>query len=404
MFHIKPILLSFLTISALQAGVLDGIFSGDAKLPDLKGVIGSVKGSLGSNLMQGAAGLVPQEIMGLCYDYKPKTKTGNSSGICSALKGGIDPCSKAPDLSLYGYTKKASDPIFKKELDGLRSYCEKVAGSTVKKVSMPEAIKGYSASSNIKSGEIKNEATIYGAGGLLGWDNIKSYSSNGKDFTNNYYLYQAVSKNDYLSFQYYKDILENSVGTGSGVRSKVNMFSPKEQRDATVSYKSIKDYDDDVKKIASVLKTSTGQASSVRISSVSETEMTKAELSAMSSGGDAEKAKDDIGSLKIDEINNAVDSDVDYKTKFYSDITVNPNNRIVYPAKGYIDTLPPEKKVIAVKKIELQAKKDAMLRASFEEIGEMRKDLARLVMENSKISARQFNASAAQSEIDKLIK
>ncbi len=60
--------------------------------------------------------------------------------------------------------------------------------------------------------------------------------------------------------------------------------------------------------------------------------------------------------------------------------------------------------MVAVKKIELQAKKDAMLRASFEEIGDMRKELARLVMENAKISSRQFNIKAAREEINALMK
>ncbi|MCL4432850.1 MAG: hypothetical protein M1300_11110 [Epsilonproteobacteria bacterium] len=199
--------------------------------------------------------------------------------------------------------------------------------------------------------------------------------------------------------------MENSVGTGSGVRNKVNVFSPKELKDVTVSYKNLKDYEDDVKKIAGTLKTSTGQSSSVRISSMSEAEMIKAELEAASfNGTNAEAKKEGIANAKIDEVSDAVDKDIEYKTKFYRDITVNPNNRIVYPAKGYVDSLPPEKKVVAVKKIELQAKKDAMLRASFEEVGEMRKELSRLVMENAKVSSRQFNASAAQAEINALIK
>lgn len=403
MLKIRPIIISMAAISVLQAGVLDGIFSGKVDKPDISKVVSGVKDSAGSNLLQGAAAYVPDEVMQLCYDFKPKVTTAKS-GICGFLKGGIDPCSVAPDLTLYGYTKKRSDPYFKKELESLKEYCEAVTDTAVKKVSLPEAVKGYDASGNLKAADPKNSDAIYGNGGILDWNNIKAYSSNGKDYTNNYYLYKAASTNDYLSFKYYEDVLDNSVGTGSGVRSKVNVFSPKELKDATVSYKNIKDYNTDVKKIATVLKTSTGQSSSGRISSVGEAEMRKAEFSANASGSDASLQKEAIAGSKIDEISDAVDKDVEYKTKFYSDITVNPNNRIVYPAKGYVDSLPPEKKVVAVKKIELQAKKDAMLRASFEEIGDMRKELAHLVMENAKISSRQFNAAAAQAEINALIK
>lgn len=422
MLQLKTIVLSILSVSVLGAGVLDGIFNGGSKpaintnaglegiakggIPniDTKSVLGSVSDSAVKNVLQGAASYVPEEVMGLCYDYKPKVSTAKTN-ICSFLKGGVNPCSMTPDLSQFGYNKKKSDAYLTKEIEELRNYCDKVAGNAVKKASIPEAIETYSASSNVRSADPTNAAAIYGQGGLLGWDNIKAYASGGKNLTNNYYLYKAVSTNDYLSFQYYKDILENSVGTGSGVRNKVNVFSPKELKDVTVSYRNLKDYEDDVKKIAGTLKTSTGQSSSVRISSMSEAEMIKAELEAASSNGsNPEAKKEGIANAKIDEVADAVDKDIEYKTKFYRDITVNPNNRIVYPAKGYIDSLPPEKKVVAVKKIELQAKKDAMLRASFEEVGAMRKELSRLVMENAKVSSRQFNAAAAQAEINALIK
>lgn len=422
MLQLRPIVLSLVAVSVLNAGVLDGIFSGGTKpaintnaglegiakggIPNIntKSILGSVSNAAVNNVLQGAASYMPEEVMGLCYDYKPKVSSAKTN-ICGFLKGGVNPCSMTPDLSQFGYSKKKSDAYLTKEIEVLRNYCDKVAGTAVKKASIPEAIETYSASSNVRSADPTNAAAIYGQGGLLGWDNIKAYTSGGKNLTNNYYLYKAVSTNDYLSFQYYKDILENSVGTGSGVRNKVNVFSPKELKDVTVSYKNLKDYEDDVKKIAGTLKTSTGQSSSVRISSMSEAEMIKAELEAASSNGtNAEAKKEGIANAKIDEVSDAVDKDIEYKTKFYRDITVNPNNRIVYPAKGYVDSLPPEKKVVAVKKIELQAKKDAMLRASFEEVGEMRKELSRLVMENAKVSSRQFNASAAQAEINALIK
>lgn len=402
MNYFRPVILSFVTISVLQAGVLDGIFSGNVVKPNVSSVLGSIKSAAGNNLTQAAAGLVPQEVMELCYDYKPKTSSANASGICDALKGGIDPCGKAPNLSLYGYTKKASDPLFKKELEGIRSYCQSLAGDTAKKLTVPEAIKGYSASTNTRATPPPNSAAIYGASGLLGWDNIKAYSANGASVTNNYNLYKAVSTNDYLSFKYYQDVLENSVGNGSGAR-KVNVFSVKELKDVTVNYKTMKDYDDDVTKIANVLKTSSSQAGAVRISSVSESEMTKAELEAQTSGANPETQKESISNSKLNEINTAVDNDVNYKIRYYKDVTVNPNNRIVYPAKGYVDSLPQDKKIIAVKKIEMQAKKDAMLEASLIEVGEMRKEVARLVMENAKISSRQFNAKQAKQDIDQLI-
>lgn len=402
MNYFRPIILSFVTISVLNAGVLDGIFSGNVVKPNVNSVLGSVQSSATKNLTQAAAGLVPQEVMELCYDYKPKSSSANASGICNALKGGIDPCGSAPNLSMYGYTKKASDPLFKKELEGIRSYCQSLAGNTAKKLSVPEAIQGYSASTNTRSAPPPNNAAIYGASGILGWDNIKAYSANGSSVTNNYNLYKAVSTNDYLSFKYYQDVLENSVGNGSGAR-KVNVFSVKELKDVTVNYKTMKDYNDDVTKIANVLKTSSSQAGAVRISSVSESEMTKAELDAQSSGANPESKKESISNSKLDEINTAVDNDVNYKIRYYKDITVNPNNRIVYPAKGYVDSLPQDKKIIAVKKIEIQAKKDAMLEASLTEVGEMRKEVARLVMENAKISSRQFNAKQAKQDIDQLI-
>lgn len=424
MRYINVAVLGFGLAASVHAGVLDGIFKGQSVpgvnvnagldglakgggIPniDTKAILGNIGDAAARNVIQGAAGYVPEEVMGLCYDYKPKVAT-SKTGICSFLKGGVDPCRMAPDLSLYGYTKKKSDPMFAKDIAKLRTYCDKIAGNVTKKATLPEAIKKYSASDNIKAGDSRNMDAIYGSGGLLGWDNIKAYVSGGKNLTNNYYLYKAVSTNDWLSFQYYRDIIENSVGTGTNVRNKVNVFSPKELKEATVSYNNIKDYEDDVKKLAGTLKTSTVQSSSVRVSNVSEAEMTKAELEAAlaGSGVTVETKKEGIANAKIDEINDAVDNDVEYKTRFYSDITTNPNNRIVYPAKGYVDSLPPEKKVVAVKKIELQAKRDAMLRASFEEIGEMRKELARLVMENAKISSRQFNAKAAQAEISALIK
>lgn len=419
----KSMIAAILVAVSLNAGVLDGIFSGGSqpavnvdagldglatgKIPniDTKAILGNIGDAAARNVVQGAAGYVPEEMMGLCYNYKPKVAT-SKAGICSMLKGGVDPCRMAPDLSMYGYTKKKSDPLFKKEIESLRAYCDKVANETTKKATLPEAIKKYSASENVRGADPKNASAIYGAGGLLGWDNIKAYSNGGKNLTNNYYLYKAVSNNDWLSFKYYQDVLESSVGTGSGVRNKVNIFSPKELKDVTVAYGNLKDYDDDVKKIAGTLKTSTGQSSAVRISNVSESEMIKAELEAAlaGTGVSVETKKEGIANAKIEEINDAVDSDIEYKTRFYSDITTNPNNRIVYPAKGYVDSLPPEKKVVAVKKIELQAKKDAMLRASMEEIGEMRKELARLVMENAKISSRQFNAKKAMDEINQVIK
>lgn len=385
--------LGFITV--LNAGVFDGIFSGDIQKPDVKSIMGNVKDAAGSNVLQSAAGMVPDEIMGLCYDYTPKVSTANSSGICSAIKGGIDPCFAAPDLSLYGYKKKNKTPAFKKELESIRQYCETLAGSATKKASLPEAIKTYKPSENVRTEDLPKNSELYGEGGLLGWDNIKAYKAGGTSVSNNFFLHKAVSTNDYLSFEYYKDVLENSVGQGASVKNKVNIFSRPELQAVTLSYTSIKDYEDDVEKMAGVLSTSTGQSSSVRISSVAESEMASAT---------SEAAKEGIASKKSDEISNAVDKDVAYKTKFYRDITVNPNNRIVFPTKGYINTLPPEKKAAMVKKIEIQAKKDAALSASLREIGEMRKELARLVVENSKIASRKFDSAAAQAEINALIK
>ena len=400
MNYLRPIFLSFAAISILQAGVLDGIFSGNVVKPNVSSVLGGIQSSATKNLTQAAAGLVPQEVMELCYDYKPKTSTANASGICNALKGGIDPCGSAPNLSMYGYTKKKSDPFFKKEMEGIRAYCQSLAGDTAKKLSVPEAIQGYSASTNTRSTPVANSAAIYGANGLLDWNNIKAY--NNGTLTNNYALYKAVSTNDYLSFKYYQDVLENSVGNGSGAR-KINVFSAKDLKDVTVNYKTMEDYNKDVSKMANVLKTSSSQAGAVRISSVSESEMSKAELDAQSSGANPETQKESISNAKLDEINTAIDNDVNYKIRYYKDVTVNPNNRIVYPAKGYVDSLPQDKKIIAVKKIEMQAKKDAMLEASLTEVGEMRKEVARLVMENAKISSRQFNAKQAKQDIDQLI-
>lgn len=419
--NLRTLTLSLVTVSILQAGVLDGIFAGSAKvptgnsgtlsgifsgntqMPNAQSLLQGVGNSAVLNLAKGGAGLLPQSVMGMCYDYKPTVSTSDP-GICSLLNGDANPCAKAPDLSLYGYTKKKQTPMLKSQIDSIRAYCDKVVGTTVKKATLPQAISSYKASNNTKSKDVPNYASIYNSDGILGWNNIKAYSVGQKDMTNNYYLYKAVSNNDYLSFQYYQDVLENSVGTGTSVRSKVNVFSPKELQAATVSYNSIKDYNDDVHKIAQTLHTSTGQASSVRVSSVTESEMIKAELQAQASGGDATKNKEGILNSKLDSVTDSVDQDTEYKIRFYKDITVNPSNRIVYPAKGYVESLPPEKKVIAVKKIEIQAKKDAMLEASFREIGEMRKELARLILENANISSRQFNYTQAQNEINALIK
>lgn len=419
---IKYSVVLLIAASIADAGVLDGILGSNSsptintktitsglmkgKMPsiDPKQLIGTISKSAGSNLIQGAAGLVPNEVMEMCYDYKPKVSIAKPNDVCSFIKGGVDPCAAAPDLTAYGYTKKKSDPFFTKELDNLRTYCQSVAKDTATAASLPQAISGYSASGNIRSSDPKNASAVYGSSGVLGWDNIKAYSTGGKTLTNNYYLYKAVSNNDWMSFKYYQDVLENSVGNGATVKNKVNVFSPNELKKVTVPYNNIQDYNNDVKKIATVLRTSTQQSSAVRVANVSQTEMAKAELNAQASGADAEVTKESIAGSKTEEIEKAIDNDVDFKTRFYGDLTTNPNNRIVYPAKGYVDTLPPDKKIVAVKKIELQAKRDAMLRASFEEIGEMRKEVAKLVMENAKISARQFNASAAAAEINALIK
>lgn len=354
------------------------------------------------NIMQQAGGVIPAGTLDFCYDYSPSLSNGTiSSSICDLFKVSLDPCKVAPDLSAFGYRKKSNTALLKKETDEIAAYCSRVLNNTASKVSFSTMVKDFKATNalNIEKGVPATDTT-----GVLSWGNIKEYNANGKQVTNNFYLYKAVAENDTLAVQYYRDVLENSSGYNS-----VSAFGENDIKTATVSYKTLKDYDDDVSKLAGMIKASSYETTASRMMPYMTSEMSMAETNAGSNKDAAEKNKEDIAQKVLAKIEKTIDQDVKFKRKLINDITMNPNNRIAYPVQGYVSALPtntPGQKVAKIRtiaRINLQAKRDAWLEANLKEIGELKKENAKIVAEAAKISARQFDANAAVAEINALI-
>ncbi|MCK9476217.1 MAG: hypothetical protein M0R46_09870 [Candidatus Muirbacterium halophilum] len=316
-----------------------------------------------------------------CYVQTPTSNTGSltevSLNACQALgKMDIpDPCSKLPDLSAFGFSKRTN-------VIDVKKYCANTFGD-YKKLDIGATTNNFDSNSHLKMQETYN--------------NEKQY--NYEEANKNTVFGTAVSENDYATVEVYKNILNSSTSQDpKAIRNdKIN-----------VAYSTVDDYEKSLNERVDMLSELRVAISSDRLKKHAIKEFTKVNQTyPYLSGSDQETTKrEDRKKAVSDSLNNEygkmVDRYVDFQIKQKLLLEYEP--AVVNPTKEYVDKFRDGDRAKVVFAIEKQKAWKAQIIDKYKQEGERLKEQAQLIISKARTSTNEVNEKKVIADLDKLIK
>lgn len=363
-------------------------------------VVNKYQGNMLNNIYKSFAGstggginaIGGSNLLGLCYVYKGTGSSDFSLNVCDLVGKLSNPCSFAPSLTSFGYSKKSTSSS---EYSSLKNYCQALFGTSTKKKMTLKTIdtNSYiSSRATNASTTSSNGGNVLSGSGASGAIHTSAISFNNAKTTTNSggFAYKAIMENDYENYEVLKQINANNP-SAYGV----------DGYDINVDYEKYDDYEASIDELADIYFNMEKALDPYEIYTIASQQFLR--INANSSDYSSRSTNKENAKAKI-----LTDFDTmiekwkvtEYDKRFSM---IDKTGWIVYPTKELIARFNEKDRLRLIAKVEKQKRVISSLKAQIQYEALQKRNEIDIQVSNALVRSREFDRTTATSELKTLL-